>query len=212
MLGCTGSYTPPSSTESSPPAIYLHGWVTSRFFKIPQSRLAQEHEDEWPGHPVCVAATHMDGLVLALTPFNSSCNYRSAVVHGWANIVTDPKEREYALELITNNILTDQWRYSRVPPSEAELKSTGVLRVEIVSASAKVRASTVGNDRSDLTNEQVVGKVWTGVVPSWITYGEPIPGAENQVAAAPSYIRDWIQKQNREGEEYARRVAVQAKK
>jgi hypothetical protein len=32
--------------------------------------------------PVCVAATLFDGVVLALTPFNHSCNFRSAVVHG----------------------------------------------------------------------------------------------------------------------------------
>jgi nitroimidazol reductase NimA-like FMN-containing flavoprotein (pyridoxamine 5'-phosphate oxidase superfamily) len=38
-----------------------------------------------------VSATFLDGLVLSLTPFHNSCNYRSAVVFGFASVVSSPK-------------------------------------------------------------------------------------------------------------------------
>ena len=43
------------------------------------------------GAPVCATVTHVDGLVLARSAFHSSMNYRSAVVHGSARIVADPR-------------------------------------------------------------------------------------------------------------------------
>jgi nitroimidazol reductase NimA-like FMN-containing flavoprotein (pyridoxamine 5'-phosphate oxidase superfamily) len=39
---------------------------------------------------------HMDGLVLSLTPFHNSCNYRSSIIYGYATLVTDPEEALYA--------------------------------------------------------------------------------------------------------------------
>lgn len=205
MLGCFGSYNSPNATETSPPAIYLHGHISSRFIKLPtSSRFA---EDGLPGVPVCVAATHMDGLVLALTPFNHSCNYRSAVVHGYASLVVDLAEKMYGLELITDNTLRDRWANSRVPPTEAEMKSTGVLRVDIVSASAKVRAYTTGNDKADLENMEMRKRVWNGVIPAYVTYGEPVPAVDNLVEEVPQYIVEWINDQNGKGEDYTRQVA-----
>lgn len=117
--------------------------------------------------PVCVAATMMDGIVLAMTLFNHSCDYRSAVVHGFANVVTDEAEKFYAMELITNNMVPDRWSNTRVPPTKAEIQSTGILRIGISSASAKVHTGGPSADRKDLKNEEVKKRVWTGVVPAW---------------------------------------------
>ena len=113
MLGCTGTFeqhqqpkqaegaAPGSFPEeeeedysSGPRSIYVHGHAASRLFKSPgQDKL-----------PVCVAATTMQGIVLALSPFHNSCNYASAVVHGYASVVTDEEERLYALTRITDNL------------------------------------------------------------------------------------------------------------
>ncbi|KAF8994034.1 hypothetical protein BDQ17DRAFT_1392479 [Cyathus striatus] len=203
MLGCIGTYTSSNSTGSYPAAIYLHGYVSSRLMKLPSSS-----EDEGlQGTPVCVAASLMDGVVLALTPFNHSCNYRSAVVHGWATVVTDPDEKMYAMELMTNNIVSDRWNNSRVPPTEAELKSTAVLRVEIVSASGKTRVGSAGDDRADMQNEELRQRVWTGVVPSWTTYGDPIPAGTNYVEKVPEYLQKWLHDENAKGEQYAKEAA-----
>ncbi|KAK1975952.1 hypothetical protein LZ30DRAFT_785900 [Colletotrichum cereale] len=46
---------------------------------------------ETHGLPVCIAACHLDGLVLALTPNSHGYNYRSAVLFGHASVVEDEK-------------------------------------------------------------------------------------------------------------------------
>lgn len=64
----------------------------------------------------CDKATHVDGLVLALTPNNHSYNYRSAVLHGYATQVTQTEEKVWAMERITNGVVPDRWENTRVPP------------------------------------------------------------------------------------------------
>ena len=91
-----------------------------------------------PGTPICVAATHVQRLVLAVTPFNHNNNYRSAIIHGWANMVTDQAEKLYASEQITNHVIANRWQ-NLIPPTDADLKSTGVLRVDTASAGCWTR-------------------------------------------------------------------------
>jgi nitroimidazol reductase NimA-like FMN-containing flavoprotein (pyridoxamine 5'-phosphate oxidase superfamily) len=82
MLGCTGSFAAPSASPStSAQDLYIHGYVSGRMFKH-----AKDGE-----LPMTVSATFLDGLVLSLTPFHNSCNYRSAVVFGFASVVSSPK-------------------------------------------------------------------------------------------------------------------------
>ena len=167
MLGCTGSFENPSSDPGEGPrSLYLHGYVSSRLMRLP-SLTGADGPTEHAGVPVCVAATMMDGIVLASTPFNHSCDYRSAVVHGYANVVTDDAEKLYAMELITNNLISNRWDNTRVPPTKAELQSTGVLRIDVASASAKVHTGGPSDDRKDLKDDEVKERVWTGVVPTW---------------------------------------------
>jgi len=61
-------------------------------------------DGEEEGFPLTIAATHMDGLVLALTPNHHSYNYRSAVLHGYATPVMEVEEKLWAMERITNNV------------------------------------------------------------------------------------------------------------
>lgn len=117
-----------------------------------------------PGLPMTIAATFLDGLVLSLTPFHNSCNYRSAVVYGYAELVQDEDEALYAMKLITENLLEGRWDRSRAPPTQAELRSTSILRVRVQSASAKIRVGGPSEDRADLKNGELVKGTWTGVV------------------------------------------------
>ncbi|KAH9476372.1 hypothetical protein JR316_0011947 [Psilocybe cubensis] len=212
MIGCTGSYTPPNAAETSAVCVYLHGHSSSRFMKLPavQSESDDPVYSSLPGTPACIAATHMDGVVLALTPFNHSCNYRSAVIHGYANIVTDSAEKMYALQLITDSLIPSRWDHSRVPPTPSEMNSTSVLRVDIVSASAKIRAGPPGNDRADLDDVGMRQRVWTGVLPAWGVWGPPVAAPENLVPDVPGYISDFVKEQNDKGERYATEIAGKA--
>lgn len=114
---------------------------------------------------VCIAATHVDGLVLALSPFSHSYNYRSAVLQGTATVVSDVDEKLWAMTLLTNGVLPQRWENSRNPPTSAEMQSTRILKVRVLTASAKVRAEGPHDERSDVRDEELVRRVWTGVVP-----------------------------------------------
>lgn len=177
MLGAIGTY----GTESEP-YIYLHGSSVARLFRLTSNAEI----------PLCVCGTILDGYVLALAPFHNSCNYRSAVCFGHGHVVTDPEEVMYALKLITNNSIPERWENSRAPPTKAELTSTGILKMRIETASAKTRAGGPSDDRADLKNPEVVDKTWTGVVPTYLTLGEPIANEENKIKHVPEYLSDWV--------------------
>ena len=225
MLGCTGSFETygksepgeqssagpgsfpedshtPKEDQNVPKTIYLHGSATARLFKTTNSERL----------PVCVAATTVQGIVLALSPFHNSCNYASAVVHGYASAVTDEAECVYALTRITDNLVPERWQNSRSPPTKSELTSTGVIRVEVVSASAKVRVGGPSDDRHDLKNDEVVNGVWTGVVPCWNGFGEPVASDYNKVQQLPGYLREWIDGANKSGQQEAQDAIKKQKK
>ena len=205
MLGAMGSFANPTADPATEPLdFYIHGHASSRLMKLPGSDLAEDHPE---GLPVCVAATLLDGIKLALTPFNHSCNYRSAVLHGYANLVTDEDEKNWAMHRITDDLVPNRWDNSRVPPTKSELQSTSVLRITIVSASAKVNTGPAGDDRKDLQNDQVTSKVWAGVLPVWEHIGPPVESKTNKVIQVPGYLSSWMQEQNTSREDYAFRVA-----
>ena len=139
--------------------LYLHGSSASRAVRALGG-----------GIPVCVTATLVDGIVLARSVFDHSVNYRSVVVLGEAAAVTDADEKAYALEAFTEKLLPGRWAEAR-PPASQELKATGVLRIPLGEASAKVRNGGPGG--ADGPDGEL--DVWAGVVPLSIVAGEPEP-------------------------------------
>ena len=199
MIGVMGSYDYPSAGIDEPMDCYLHGYVSSRIM-----RLAKASPE---GLPVCVAATKVDGLVLALTPNSHSYNYRSAVLHGYAKLVESVEEKVWAMELVTNSVVPDRWANSRIPPDGAEMQSTNILRVRVVSASGKVRDGGPHDEAKDTKREDVTSKTWTGVVPVMETFGEPVPSATNKVANVPEYITSYVEEANAQNDQYANSAA-----
>ncbi|OAQ69557.1 FMN-binding split barrel [Purpureocillium lilacinum] len=184
MIGQMGSFDRPSASIGDPLDLYIHGFASARMFNV--GRAAGED-----GVPVCVAASHVDGIVLALSGFNHSYNYRSAVLFGHASLVTDEAEKMYALELITDSVVPHRWRNTRLPPTGAEMQSTGILRVKIKSGSAKIRDGGAVDDKSDLENEEALNRVWTGVVPVHTAVGEPVPSEYNRLEL-PEYVSEFL--------------------
>ena len=88
-------------------------------------------------------------------------------------------------------MLQGRWDKSRVPPTSAELASTGVLKVGVVAGSAKRRTGGPKEDKKDLGDEDLRAGVWTGVVPYWGTWGEPVAGRENGREEVEGYIERW---------------------
>jgi nitroimidazol reductase NimA-like FMN-containing flavoprotein (pyridoxamine 5'-phosphate oxidase superfamily) len=185
MLGFMASFSNPSASLSESLDLYLHGYISSRLMRLGNSSPTGEEE----GLPLTIAATHLDGLVLALTPNHHSYNFRSAILHGFATPVTDAEEKIWAMEKITNSVVDDRWANTRVPPTKTEMTSTQILKVRIIDASAKVRAGPPGDDRADLKNDELRAKTWIGVIPTWTTFDQPVPSPENRVAKVCELIR-----------------------
>jgi hypothetical protein len=163
---------------------------------------------ESKGLPVCIAATKVDGLVLTLTPNSHNYNYRSAILFGHATLVEDVDEKLWAMELITNSVVPDRWRHTRVPPNKGEMASTQILRVSIESGSAKVREGGPNDEQCDLGDESVMESVWTGVLPCWEMFGEPVVGGYNRVGSVPEHVRAYKEEMNRGNMMYAMEAAV----
>lgn len=60
MIGALGSFENPSAGLDEALDLYIHGYISARLFRGRSEAAAEE------GLPVCVAATIVDGLVLAL--------------------------------------------------------------------------------------------------------------------------------------------------
>jgi hypothetical protein len=118
--------------------------------------------------------------------------------------VTAPAEKLYALELMTDSVVPGRWAHTRVPPNAAEMQSTSVLRVRVSTGSAKIRTGGPHDERGDMEDGEVVGRVWTGVVPVYRVLGEPVGGGYNAVGEVPGYLEGWRGEVNREAEGYAR--------
>ena len=137
--------------------LYIHGSAASRMLR----QLSK-------GVDVCVTVTLLDGLVLARSAFHHSMNYRSVVILGKAELVTETNEKNKALEALTEHFVPGRWAEVRWP-TELELKATSVLKLPITEASAKIRTGDPVDDDEDYSMN-----VWAGVIPLTMADGEPI--------------------------------------
>lgn len=204
MIGQVGSFDHPSAGLDDPLDCYLHGYVSARMMKLARST---QGDGQSRGLPVSIAATKVDGKVLSLTPFSHSYNYRSAILFGYATEVTNTDEKLWAMELITEKVMTGRWENSRVPPDQGEMSSTTVLRVNIVNGSGKIRDGGPHDYKKDLENETLLNNTWTGVVPMWETYGKPERSKYNRVENLPAHLTEYCEEENVEAEKYASKAA-----
>ena len=141
------------------------------------------------GQTSCISVTHLDGVVLARSLFDTSANYRSVVLHGKAELVDNYDERMEGLKIITDNIIPGRW--NEVPVgSENQIKATMVVKFKIDRASAKVRAGGPGGDE-DKTNE-----VWSGHIPLSLKASEPVKDKKFDAdpEMTPSVKEFWLKK------------------
>lgn len=206
MLGAMGSFEYPSSGLDEPLDCYIHGYVSARMASLAKSAM----ESGLPGLPVCVSAAKIDGLILALSAFTHSCNYRSASLFGHAYLVTDQAEKLWALELITNKLIPDRFAETRQPLNK-ELIQTQILRVRVQSGSAKIRAGPPADDSADLQSQDVLSKTWSGYIPLVEHMLDPIPSAYNQLREVPNHVTQLQRDFNREADDYNEQLSQQVR-
>ena len=122
------------------------------------------------GTPVCVTVTLLDGLVLARSAFHHSMNYRSVVVFGVAEPVTEPAEKVAALDAIVEHVIPGRTGEVR-PMRDDEVRGTLVVRLALDEASTKLRTGAPIDDEADLDRLDT----WAGVVPAALTFGDAVP-------------------------------------
>ena len=147
--------------------ILLHGSVVSRLMK----NLAS-------GVPCCVTITHLDGLVLARSAFNSSVNYRSLMVFGTATLVSDDAEKKRGLDILVEHLLPGRLADLRAS-TRKEINATTLLCLPLETYSIKV-----GEGPPDDTRSDIITPIWAGVVPLKLTAGKP-EAAPDMVAGIP---------------------------
>lgn len=133
--------------------LYIHGAKASRMLKA----LTQGE--------ACITIALADGLVLARSALHHSMNYRSVVIYGQFEPVTDPVEKQRSLQALIDGLYPGRWDTLR-PINQKELNATSVLRIALAEASAKVRNWGVKDDEEDLA-----WPVWAGVIPLYTGVG-----------------------------------------
>jgi len=174
-LGAGGPVVLPTTHARLGDTLYLHGSTGGG------PMLAAKAAPS--GLPVCVTVTLVDGLVLARAAMHHSVNFRSVVVLGAARVVDDPAEKLRALSCLLDHIRPGRAADCRIPNAR-ELAATGVLCVDLVEVSAKVRTGAPVDDPEDAMLPH-----WAGVVPLSLTAGTPVPAADLDPAIpVPDYL------------------------
>lgn len=146
----------PTSYGRKGDVLYFHG--SSQSFML-QEILKNEQ--------ICVSVTHLDGIVLAKTLFNTSVNYRSVVLFGKTELVTDADEKLEALEIVTEQVISGRWNEVALG-TDKQLQATLVVKFTIESASVKIRQGGPAGDEQEETD------MWSGYIPLKLTADKPI--------------------------------------
>lgn len=158
--------------------VVFHGSTGSRLFRA----LAD-------GQPTCLTVTRLDGLVLARSAFESSMNYRSAMVIGVARRLSGDDELD-ALSVISEHLIPGRWAEIR-HPSPKERAATMTLELSLDECSVKIRTGGPGDLSEDLA-DPVLHRLWAGTVPIVEEFGTPLRSddclAEVEV---PEHVLRW---------------------
>jgi uncharacterized protein len=159
--------------------LFLHGSTAGRLMRSLAS-----------GAPFCLSVTLLDGIVLSPTATGHSVNYRSVVVMGKAEQITDPQVKLAAMRDFVEYVIRGRWAQVR-SPSEQELKATMVLAVPLVEVSAKVRTGFAVDDDEEYSNG-----AWTGVIPFKWSAQTPVPDPRgNHAAPIPANVAHYSRPQ-----------------
>jgi uncharacterized protein len=135
--------------------------------------------------PLSIGVTHVDGLVIARSAFESSANYRSVVIHGRGEILKG-RAHIQALEVVTDKLIPGR-RDDIRPSHDVEVRQTATVSVPLDEASAKVRTGPPEDDPADLESA-----VWAGVIPMSLIAGDPEPAPNlGPGIPLPDYLRGY---------------------
>lgn len=137
-------------------SLYWHGAAASRMLQA-----------QGAGLPVCVAVTHLDGLIAGRSAFMHSLQFRSVMAFGRARLVQGAQAKAAAMAAFLDRLYPGRSAEAR-PPGDLELQQISVVEMTIEEASAKTKANGAGLIPADED-----WPVWSGVIPVATLVGAP---------------------------------------
>jgi uncharacterized protein len=128
------------------------------------------------GVDLAVTVTILDGLVYASNLFESTMNYRCAMIFGTSEPVSE-QERYQALKAISGRLMPGRWDEVREPLAK-ELAATKVLKLPLTQSSCKICGGPPDTDPEP--------GLWTGEVPVLTRAGQPVTQDGADPALPPS--------------------------
>ena len=138
------------------------------------------------GLPVAIAVTIVDGIRFARSMFEHSMNYRTVIVYGAVEEVTDREELEQVFDVITDHVAPGRSADAR-KPNDTELRQTTFVKLGLDECSAKISEGFPEEPDDDLALD-----VWAGILPLRTATGEPL--ADPLLRAGietPAYVAGW---------------------
>lgn len=135
------------------------------------------------GAPMTFCVVAMDALVVSFTNFDSSANYRSAVLRGSAEPL-DGADKAAALDALSEKIVPGRGAEVR-PSTSKELAATQAMALPIEEGSWLYKERTGGIDEPDEDTD-----AWAGVIPINLSWGtpEPAPWANAPLPASVRHL------------------------
>lgn len=136
------------------------------------------------GAPAALAVVAIDALVVGHTTFDSSANYRSAVVHGHLTPLSD-EERTIALDALSERLIPGRTREVR-PMNRQETAKTLVMAMPITEGRFMVKTRTGTASEPDEDTD-----AWHGVIELRTVALAPEPAPTSTAAEVPQSVRDF---------------------
>lgn len=120
------------------------------------------------------------------------------------------------MRLLTNHMIKGRWDATH-PVASSAMKHVQVIEVQILTASAKVRAQNIGTFDTEAmieeTGREWMSKgVWSGVVPVYQVLGKPVSssvmGERGESSEALRLVEEWRAGVSTRSKEYAEAAAV----
>lgn len=162
-------------------ALYIHGGAGSAFYRLLVA-----------GAPVSVSVAATDGLVLARSAFETSVNFRSVMIYGQFEPVSDQGEQLGLLQAFYEHLLPGRWREIR-SPSAKELAATYVLRLPLTEVVAKLSRGEPEDKEEDLQTPS-----WGGVRRYEHGWGAVQADSLSQALSLPDSVARVDEYQNKE--------------
>ena len=155
--------------------LLLHGSNASRRFKALMD-----------GTPACVTITHIEGLVVARSSFESSMHYQSLMALGSARLIGEDEKRP-ALQALTEHLFPQRPTELRESTVQ-EVSATSIVAFPLNEISVKVSNGQPKDKDIDMDSD-----IWAGILPIKTSYGEPIPADNLRPGIpVPDYIATWV--------------------